>query len=173
MMPDEVLPEPGAGSILRLNDESETEQLGHRLASQALAALEAGAAGVVFGLVGPLGAGKTRLTRAIAESLGVDPAAISSPTFTLIHEYPGQVPVFHFDVYRLRSAAEFEDLGAADYWSAGGVCLVEWADRVSDLLPADATWIRLEPAPERGPTARLAHLGAGPSGHRGSAPSGS
>ena len=92
--------------------------------------------GTVLGLIGPLGAGKTRLVRAIAESLGVDPAAIASPTFVLIHEYEGGIPVFHFDAYRLESAQAFEDLGVADYWNAGGICLVEWADRVLGLLPA-------------------------------------
>jgi tRNA threonylcarbamoyladenosine biosynthesis protein TsaE len=107
--------------------------------------------GVVIGLVGPLGAGKTRFTRALAEALGVDPGAIASPTFVLIHEYEGALPVFHFDTYRLRDADEFDALGAADYWSAGGVCLVEWADRVADRLPADTWWVRIEPT---GPTSR-------------------
>jgi tRNA threonylcarbamoyladenosine biosynthesis protein TsaE len=102
----------------------------------------------VIGLVGPLGAGKTRLSRAIAEGLGVDPGAISSPTFVLIHEYEGRLPVFHFDAYRLESLRAFEELGVSDYWRAGGVCLVEWADRVRELLPADAWWITIEPMGE-------------------------
>ncbi len=81
----------------------------------------------------------------MAESLGVDPRAIASPTFVLIHEYEGRIPVYHFDVYRLKSPQEFEDLGVADYWNAGGVCLIEWADRVQELLPADGWQIRIEP----------------------------
>jgi tRNA threonylcarbamoyladenosine biosynthesis protein TsaE len=127
-----------SGLRVDVGDEAETNRLGRALA-------EAVGPDVVVGLVGPLGAGKTRLSRAIAEALGVDPGAIASPTFVLIHEYEGRIPVYHFDAYRLTSPAEFEDLGAADYWRAGGVCLVEWADRVPGLLPADSWWIMIEP----------------------------
>ncbi|WP_337173877.1 tRNA (adenosine(37)-N6)-threonylcarbamoyltransferase complex ATPase subunit type 1 TsaE [Paludisphaera sp.] len=130
-----------AALVVDLDGEGETEALGKALAGVA-------AAGTVVGLVGPLGAGKTRLSRAVAEALGVDPAAIASPTFVLIHEYEGDLPVYHFDAYRLPSPAAFEDLGPADYWSAGGVCLVEWADLVVDSLPPDAWWIRVEPRGE-------------------------
>ena len=112
-----------AGLVIELDSEQETERLGQALADVC-------DPGCVIGLIGPLGAGKTRLVRAVAESLGVDPGAIASPTFVLIHEYEGRIPVYHFDVFRLESPREFEDLGVADYWSAGGVCLVEWADRV-------------------------------------------
>jgi tRNA threonylcarbamoyladenosine biosynthesis protein TsaE len=100
---------------------------------------------LVIGLVGPLGAGKTRFTRALAEALGVDPQSIASPTFVLIHEYEGRLPIYHFDTYRLNSIEAFEALGPDDYWSAGGVCLVEWADHVAPLLPMDSWWIRFSP----------------------------
>ena len=116
-----------------LDSEDETARLGRIIA-------ELVAPGVVIGLVGALGAGKTRLVRAIAEALGVDPAAISSPTFVLIHEYEGRLPIYHFDSYRLENPQAFEDLGVADYWGGDGVCLVEWADRVRGLLP-DYSWI--------------------------------
>jgi tRNA threonylcarbamoyladenosine biosynthesis protein TsaE len=130
------------GLMIELDSEAETERLGHALA-------EVVSPGVVIGLVGPLGAGKTRLVRAVAERLGVDPRAIASPTFVLIHEYEGAIPVYHLDVYRLESPGAFEDLGVADYWDAGGVCLVEWADKVRDLMPECTWWIRIEPLNER------------------------
>jgi len=126
------------GLEIELESESDTEELGRALADFAVP-------GLVIGLIGPLGAGKTRLARAIAEALGVEAAAIASPTFVLIHEYEGRIPIYHFDAYRLPSPRAFEDLGAADYWNAGGVCLVEWADRVLDLLPEGAWLIRIEP----------------------------
>ena len=126
------------GLLIEVDSEEETRRLGVALAGVV-------EPGMVIGLIGPLGAGKTRLVRAIAESLDVDPAAIASPTFVLIHEYEGRIPVYHFDVYRLETATAFEDLGVADYWNAGGICLVEWADRVLGLLPEDAWLIRIEP----------------------------
>lgn len=131
-----------------LASEDDTQRLGKALAAVAQP-------GLVIGLVGPLGAGKTRLVRAIAESLAVDPGAISSPTFVLIHEYNGRLPVYHFDAYRLNSPEAFEDLGVADYWNGGGVCLVEWADRVRDLLPDDCWVITLTVT---GPTSRTAKI---------------
>jgi tRNA threonylcarbamoyladenosine biosynthesis protein TsaE len=94
--------------------------------------------GAVVGLVGPLGAGKTFLVRAIAEGLGVaDSRLVNSPTFVLIQEYPARLPIYHFDTYRLQTAAEFLDLGASEYFEGHGVCLIEWADRVADVLPAE------------------------------------
>jgi tRNA threonylcarbamoyladenosine biosynthesis protein TsaE len=131
-----------------LVSEDETARLGGIIAEMV-------APGVAIGLVGPLGAGKTRLVRAVAESLGVDPAAISSPTFVLIHEYEGRFPIYHFDAYRLPSPQAFEDLGVSDYWGGHGVCLVEWADRVRGLLPDDCWMITLEPA---GPMARVVQI---------------
>jgi tRNA threonylcarbamoyladenosine biosynthesis protein TsaE len=99
----------------------------------------------VVALIGSLGAGKTHLVRAIAEGLGIpDSRVVSSPTFTLIHEYKGRLPIFHFDVYRLKSPAEFVDLGVAEYFEAGGVCLIEWADRVLEYLPKRRITIELE-----------------------------
>jgi len=140
------------GLTIELASEEDTRRLGHALA-------EVVEPGCVIGLIGPLGAGKTRLVRTVAESLGVDPAAISSPTFVLIHEYEGRLPVYHFDAYRLKTPGAFEDLGVADYWSSGGVCLVEWADRARDLLPESVWMITLTPT---GLTSRLAKIALPP-----------
>ncbi|QDV36671.1 tRNA (adenosine(37)-N6)-threonylcarbamoyltransferase complex ATPase subunit type 1 TsaE [Tautonia plasticadhaerens] len=131
---------------LRIDSESErqTDRLGRAIAG-------AVGPGVVIALVGPLGAGKTRLSRAIAEGLGVDPLAIASPTFVLIHEYEGRLPVYHFDAYRLDDPDAFDALGAAEYLEGEGVCLVEWADRVLDRLPEGAWTVTLEPT---GPDSR-------------------
>ena len=100
--------------------------------------------GAVVALVGGLGAGKTHLTRAVVEGLSGDGRAVSSPTFGLIHEYQARLPVYHFDAYRLRSAAEFRDLGVHEYFEGAGICLIEWADRVSDCLPDEYLRIAFE-----------------------------
>ncbi|HEY2910705.1 MAG TPA: tRNA (adenosine(37)-N6)-threonylcarbamoyltransferase complex ATPase subunit type 1 TsaE [Gemmataceae bacterium] len=94
--------------------------------------------GAVIALVGPLGAGKTHLVRAIAEGLGVrNTATVNSPTFVLIQEYAARLPIYHFDAYRLSSPREFAELGASEYFHGSGVCLIEWADRVERVLPAE------------------------------------
>jgi tRNA threonylcarbamoyladenosine biosynthesis protein TsaE len=131
---------------IQIDSEAETDQLGQALARVVRP-------DVVIGLVGTLGAGKTRLVRAIAESLGVDPRAIASPTFVLIHEYPGPIPIYHFDAYRLTDPEAFDALGAAEYWTEGqGLCLIEWADLVADRLPGSTWWVRIE---QFGPTGRV------------------
>src|SRR5690242_20720668 len=101
--------------------------------------------GTVLALVGPLGAGKTHLVRAVAEGLGIaDSRVVSSPTFVLIQEYEARLPVYHFDAYRLRGVGEFLDLGAHEYFEGNGVCLIEWADRVEAALPAEQLRVVLE-----------------------------
>lgn len=127
------------GDTLRIHSRSEadTEALGRALAAIIRP-------GVVIGMVGTLGAGKTRLARAIAEALGADPGAIASPTFVLVHEYDAEIPIYHFDAYRLASPEQFEALGTDEYFAGEGLCLVEWADLVERCLPSDAWWIHLE-----------------------------
>lgn len=100
-------------------------------------------AGDVFALVGDLGAGKTQLVKGIAHGLGAD-AEVTSPTFTLIHEYAGgRLPLYHFDFYRLESKAEVLRLGIDEYLFADGVCVVEWADRFRELMPQSSRWISI------------------------------
>lgn len=120
-----------------LPDLAATNRFGRRLAELLFP-------GAVVALVGPLGAGKTHLVRAVAEGLGVaELRAVNSPTFVLIQEYRARLPIYHFDAYRLHTPAEFFDLGAHEYFESGGVCLVEWADRVQPCLPANYLQITL------------------------------
>ena len=95
-------------------------------------------AGDVVALNGPLGSGKTTLTKGLAEGLGVeDPRWVTSPTFVLIHEYPGRLPVYHIDAYRLGGPEDAEALGADELFFGDGVTIVEWADRIADVLPSE------------------------------------
>jgi tRNA threonylcarbamoyladenosine biosynthesis protein TsaE len=139
---------------LDLPDLAATEAFGRRLGQLLFP-------GAVVALIGPLGAGKTHLVRAVAEGIGVpDRRLVTSPTFVLIQEYHGRLPVYHFDAYRLPSAEAFDDLGAREYFEGNGVCLVEWADRVGGSLPADHLRISLTVV---GETARRADVeGLGP-----------
>jgi tRNA threonylcarbamoyladenosine biosynthesis protein TsaE len=115
-----------------------TEAFGRKLGERLFA-------GAVIALIGPLGAGKTHLARAIAEGLGVaNPAAVNSPTFVLIQEYPARLPIYHFDAYRLGGPREFAELGVSEYFQGDGVCLVEWADKVEATLPAEHLRIAIE-----------------------------
>ncbi len=105
------------------------------------------AAGDVLALVGQLGAGKTHFSKGIVAGLGGDPDTVTSPTFTLVHEYARgcQLPVYHFDFYRLDTPAEVLGIGWEDYLDeAEGVLLVEWADKFPELLPAGTRWFQFE-----------------------------
>ncbi len=114
--------------------EQDTEALGRELA-QALKP------GDVLALHGELGAGKTCFVRGLAQGLNVQ-GPVSSPTFTLLNEYPGPLPLYHFDLYRLKSAAELEDLGYEEYFGSQGICVLEWAEKAALLLPEERWDIR-------------------------------
>jgi tRNA threonylcarbamoyladenosine biosynthesis protein TsaE len=121
-----------------LCDLEATRAFGHRLGQLLFP-------GAVVALIGHLGAGKTQLVRAVAEGLGIkDSRSVSSPTFVLIQEYQAHLPIYHFDAYRLLSEHAFRDLGVHEYFAGDGVCLVEWADKVADSLPAERLDITLE-----------------------------
>ncbi len=118
------------------NSPEETLRAGAEFAAQARV-------GDVFALSGDLGAGKTQFVKGFVRGLGSD-AEVTSPTFTLIHEYTGgRCPVYHFDFYRLDSPAAALRLGLDEYLYGDGVCLIEWADRFPQVLPADAIAISI------------------------------
>lgn len=101
--------------------------------------------GAVFILDGNLGAGKTVFAQGVAAGLGIDPAIVRSPTFTILHSYKGRRPLLHFDLYRLENEAELEGIGFEELVDTnGGVTVVEWGERFLQAMPTDALWVRLE-----------------------------
>ncbi len=111
----------------RTHSESETEAVGEALATTL-------SPGTVIAFTGDLGAGKTAFTRGLARGLGIG-ERVTSPTFTIVNEYEGgRLPLFHFDMYRLESSEELFDIGWEDYLRRGGVCAVEWSEKVADAL---------------------------------------
>jgi tRNA threonylcarbamoyladenosine biosynthesis protein TsaE len=120
---------------------AETEALGGRLA----AVLSPGA---VVAYRGGLGMGKTAFTRGLARGLGCE-ARVTSPTFTIVNEYEGRIPLFHFDMYRLPDADALFDIGWEDYLDRGGVCAVEWSEQVAEALPPDTVYVTIARHPER------------------------
>ena len=124
------------------NSPVETETIGRQLAKDA-------DAGSVVALRGELGSGKTLFTKGLVAGLG-STATVTSPTFTIVHEYRGgRLPVYHFDFFRLENRESVARLGLDDYFFGDGVSVVEWADRFPDLIPEQARWISLEIESER------------------------
>ena len=122
------------------HSEAETETVGERLA----AVLSPGA---VVAYRGGLGMGKTAFTRGLARGLGCR-GRVTSPTFTIVNEYEGRVPLFHFDMYRLPDADALFDIGWEDYLDRGGVCAVEWSEQVAGAMPADTVYVTIARRPE-------------------------
>ena len=128
---------------LKIKNEEETRRFGLDLAHELKA-------GDVVALIGDLGTGKTALTRYIAEGLGIT-ARVNSPTFTIVKEYrESRLPLFHFDVYRVSDPDELFNIGADEYFYGDGVCVVEWADLIEELLPEDTRYIYIEYGPKEG-----------------------
>ena len=117
------------------HSEAETEAIGERLA-QTLTP------GTVLAYQGDLGMGKTAFTRGLARGLGCTDR-VTSPTFTIVNEYEGKIPLFHFDMYRLEDADALFDIGWEDYLCRGGICAVEWSERVTEALPPDTLWVNI------------------------------
>lgn len=120
---------------IRLGNLEDTEEFGIKLGKFLKS-------GDILCLNGDLGAGKTTLTKSIGLGLDVNDY-ITSPTFTLINEYNGRIPLYHFDVYRLENAHEIDDLGFDDYFYGNGVSIIEWAEKIENTLPKDRMVINI------------------------------
>ena len=106
--------------------------------------------GQVYTLVGDLGVGKTVFTQGVAEGLGIT-EPVNSPTFTIIQEYEsGRMPFYHFDVYRIGDIEEMEEIGYDDYFYGNGICLIEWANLIEEILPEQIIEITIEKNLEKG-----------------------
>lgn len=107
--------------------------------------------GTVVSLRGSLGAGKTVFARGVARSLGIE-EAIVSPTFTLVQEYDGRLPLYHMDLYRIETVEDFEMIGGEDMLYSNGVCLIEWSEVIDELLPKDTIYISIAVNPNQSRT---------------------
>jgi tRNA threonylcarbamoyladenosine biosynthesis protein TsaE len=124
------------------NSPAETEAIARRLANELVA-------GSVLALKGDLGSGKTSFTQGLVAGLQSD-AAVTSPTFTIVHEYQGgRLAVYHFDFFRLEDRESAVRLGLEDYFVGDGLCVIEWADRFPELIPERARWITFDIESER------------------------
>jgi tRNA threonylcarbamoyladenosine biosynthesis protein TsaE len=121
---------------ITVNEQKETELLAARLGQLVQA-------GDIICLTGDLGAGKTTFTQAFAKGMGVE-EYVTSPTFTLIQEYKGRIPLFHFDVYRINHPSEVEDLGYEEYFYGNGVCVIEWANLICEMLPENYLQVEIK-----------------------------
>ncbi len=121
--------------IINTNSVLETEKLGYEIGKAAKPSQ-------VYCLCGDLGTGKTAFVRGVARGLGISDD-VTSPTFGIINEYYGDINLYHFDVYRITSVSEMEDTGYEEYFYGDGVCLIEWAGMIKELIPDNAVWITI------------------------------
>ncbi len=129
--------------IIETNSPEETFALGKKLGEQAKA-------GQIYTLNGDLGVGKTVFTQGIARGLGIT-EAVSSPTFTIVQVYEeGRLPFYHFDVYRIGDIEEMEEIGYDDYFFGNGVCMIEWAELIEELIPENSIHVTIEKDLEKG-----------------------
>jgi len=99
--------------------------------------------GDIVCLKGELGAGKTHFVKGMAAAFGIDESHVQSPTYTLINEYEGKLPLYHFDCYRMEAVEEALEIGAEEYFYGEGVSVIEWPDRIREILPPEAIWITI------------------------------
>lgn len=116
--------------------------------------------GDIVCLLGDLGAGKTTLVKGIAEELGIDRAYVTSPTFVLMNQYEGNLPIYHFDLYRLDQQAQVALIGYDEFLYGDGVSIVEWADRMEDLMPKEYLSISIKHAGQTSRTFNITGLGS-------------
>lgn len=129
--------------IIETNSEKETFELGKKIGRQAKA-------GEIYTLDGDLGVGKTIFTKGVAAGLGIE-EPVSSPTFTIVQIYEeGRMPFYHFDVYRIGDPEEMEEIGYEDYFFGEGVCMIEWANLIEELLPEHVIRVKIEKDLEKG-----------------------
>ncbi|MDR5659808.1 tRNA (adenosine(37)-N6)-threonylcarbamoyltransferase complex ATPase subunit type 1 TsaE [Serpentinicella sp. ANB-PHB4] len=121
---------------VNINELKETEKIAKKL-GQLLSA------GDILCLQGDLGAGKTTFTQSLAKGLEVEDH-VTSPTFTIVQEYEGRLPLYHFDVYRIGDPLEMESIGYEEYFFGQGVCVIEWAYLIEEILPEDRLWIEMK-----------------------------
>lgn len=114
--------------------------------------------GDVLCLHGDLGAGKTHFVKGIARGFGIMDSKVNSPTFTLINEYQGRLPIYHFDAYRIKSDQEILELGVDDYFFGNGVCLIEWPEKMETFLPETAVHITIHKDNETSRTFKFKHI---------------
>ncbi len=123
--------------IIETNSASETYELGVEVGKNARP-------GQVYALIGDLGVGKTVFIQGVAKGLGID-EPVNSPTFTIVQVYDsGRLPFYHFDVYRIGDVEEMEEIGYEEYFFGEGVCFVEWANLVDEIMPEETTWVTIE-----------------------------
>lgn len=130
-------------TVIETKSEKETFELGFSIGKGAKP-------GEVYALSGDLGVGKTVFTKGVAAGLAVK-EQVNSPTFTIVQVYEsGRLPFYHFDVYRIGDPEEMEEIGYEDYFYGEGLCLVEWADLIEELMPEDTKWVTIEKDLEKG-----------------------
>jgi len=124
-------------SEIETHSEKETMRFAESMGEEAVA-------GDVICLTGDLGAGKTRFVKGFVRAFGLDPGIVTSPTFTIIHEYEGTLPIYHFDCYRIEKVGEVLEIGAEEYFYGDGISIIEWPENISAVLPEDAIRIEFE-----------------------------